>query len=177
MIFENEYTTIHPECCGAPFAVPTPVYQRWRRDHTWWHCPHCGSRRHFLGKSEAQQRIEHLDRQLNNERSRREQAQRRADENSRKYKRMRHRIQHGVCPDCNRTFQNLARHMTTEHPEIDQRHRVRHLRLAFGMTQEQLAEEIGLGPFKAPQISRFENGRRVNNYVQNCVDHWLEQQA
>jgi hypothetical protein len=29
----------------------------------------------------------------------------------------RNRIAHGVCPCCNRTFANIARHMTSKHPE------------------------------------------------------------
>jgi len=29
---------------------------------------------------------------------------------------IKNRVGHGVCPCCNRTFQNLHRHMTTEHP-------------------------------------------------------------
>lgn len=31
--------------------------------------------------------------------------------------RLRKRVQNGVCPCCNRTFQNLARHMAIKHPE------------------------------------------------------------
>lgn len=30
------------------------------------------------------------------------------------------RINHGVCPCCNRTFENLARHMKSKHPNIAQ---------------------------------------------------------
>jgi len=29
------------------------------------------------------------------------------------------RVQHGVCPCCNRTFSNLASHMKTKHPEFE----------------------------------------------------------
>lgn len=35
----------------------------------------------------------------------------------RKCRRMTKRIHAGVCPCCNRTFSNLARHMQTKHPE------------------------------------------------------------
>jgi hypothetical protein len=35
----------------------------------------------------------------------------------RKTKRIEKRIHAGVCPCCNRTFQNLARHMNTKHPD------------------------------------------------------------
>lgn len=31
----------------------------------------------------------------------------------------RKRIAAGVCPDCNRTFQNMARHMASKHPAHD----------------------------------------------------------
>lgn len=30
---------------------------------------------------------------------------------------MKNRISKGVCPCCNRTFENLARHMNTQHPD------------------------------------------------------------
>jgi hypothetical protein len=33
--------------------------------------------------------------------------------------RMANRIKHGVCPCCNRTFLNLQRHMTTQHPSFN----------------------------------------------------------
>lgn len=33
--------------------------------------------------------------------------------------RMKNRVKHGVCPCCNRTFADLARHMATKHPDID----------------------------------------------------------
>lgn len=32
--------------------------------------------------------------------------------------RLRNRIKAGVCPRCNRTFQNLQRHMAGQHPEF-----------------------------------------------------------
>lgn len=32
---------------------------------------------------------------------------------------MRNRVAKGVCPCCNRTFLDLARHMATKHPDID----------------------------------------------------------
>lgn len=31
--------------------------------------------------------------------------------------RIKNRVQHGVCPCCNRTFQDLARHMAGQHPD------------------------------------------------------------
>lgn len=37
-----------------------------------------------------------------------------------KLARMTKRISHGVCPCCNRTFENLARHMKQKHPNVVQ---------------------------------------------------------
>jgi Fe-S oxidoreductase len=31
--------------------------------------------------------------------------------------RIKTRVANGVCPHCNRTFQNLARHMASQHPD------------------------------------------------------------
>lgn len=33
--------------------------------------------------------------------------------------RLKNRAKAGLCPCCNRSFQNLARHMTTKHPKFD----------------------------------------------------------
>lgn len=32
--------------------------------------------------------------------------------------RVKNRVKHGLCPCCNRTFQNVARHMKTKHPDF-----------------------------------------------------------
>lgn len=32
--------------------------------------------------------------------------------------RLKNRAAHGVCPCCNRTFQQLARHMSAKHPDF-----------------------------------------------------------
>lgn len=61
MILENEFTLIHPECCGAPFAVPVVTYNRWCRDNTAWYCPYCGTRRSF---NEAEVRLMQLELEL-----------------------------------------------------------------------------------------------------------------
>jgi len=111
------YETITPECCNAPFLVQGSVYHRWLRDKTWWHCPHCGSRRQFLGDS-AEQKIKRLEQE-------RDAARRRAEDerNSRiavqgHLTRAKKRAAAGVCACCKRTFSNVERHMKTKHPEF-----------------------------------------------------------
>jgi DNA repair exonuclease SbcCD ATPase subunit len=77
---------------------------------------------------------ETVQQKLDRERERREAAERRAqasrdllaaEERSHSatrghLTRVKKRTAHGVCPCCNRTFQNVARHMESKHPEFVQ---------------------------------------------------------
>lgn len=101
--------------CGITFAIPRHLYRDLVESKRTWHCPN-GHPRHFIGKTEA----EKLKDELARERQRREMAEseaameaKRATKAEKKLK----RVQNGVCPCCNRTFQNLGRHMATKHPE------------------------------------------------------------
>ncbi|WP_159103999.1 hypothetical protein [Rhodopseudomonas sp. B29] len=49
-------------------------------------------------------------------RDQREAAERRAAAARGQVTKIKNRVGHGVCPCCNRTFANLARHMAGEHP-------------------------------------------------------------
>ena len=60
---------------------------------------------------------------------------------SKAHKRMRERVMNGVCPCCNRTFQNLREHMKSEHADFGTVQTLAALRQAFGMTQEAVAKE------------------------------------
>jgi hypothetical protein len=48
----------------------------------------------------------------------REAANRRAAAARGRVTKIKNRVGHGVCPCCNRTFENLARHMTSQHPSF-----------------------------------------------------------
>lgn len=75
-----------------------------------------------------------------------------------------------MCPCCNRTFQNLLRHMQTEHQgELT----LRAFREAFGMTQGALAQEIGVSQ---AHISAAERGKSVAQYAQWAIDSWMARQ-
>jgi hypothetical protein len=117
--------------CGIPHAVPTELHDYQLRQHRDGktfsiYCP--------LGHTyipSGQSRSAQLEEQLERERRRagrlaaeRDQvaaslrAQRGATTRARNQRdRDRQRIAAGVCPCCNRTFQNLARHMAGQHPE------------------------------------------------------------
>ena len=109
--------------CGVEFA--SPVIIKRRDDGDWFYCPN-GHTQHFTKTTEAELREE-----LQREKNRRESAERDAEWNlanaknariaatkaQNKLKKIETRVNAGVCPHCNRTFQQLARHMECKHPK------------------------------------------------------------
>ena len=97
-----------------------------RRDHRTWYCPN-GHPRHYPGESDiekAQRLQREAERVAEAHRMMRESEARRrasAEHRLRAQKgvttKLRKRIAAGACPCCKRSFQNLARHMQTKHPE------------------------------------------------------------
>ena len=119
--------------CQVPFALPADLVRRAREDtEVWYYCPN-GHRQHYEEDEAAR-----LRRKLAAEKSARERAeasrdaaradavhqgdQRRAAERQvTAYKgtvtRMRKRAGAGLCQECQRSFENVARHMKAKHPE------------------------------------------------------------
>ena len=127
--FTTTCTTTHVlvECCHctALTGLPRRLYERcYDNEDGSFYCCQCGTKQGwgegFGGSSKLQK-----------ERRRREQADARARaaldqaeaaERSRRavkghLTRTKKRIAGGVCPCCNRSFQNLARHMAGQHPD------------------------------------------------------------
>lgn len=114
------------ECgvCGVTFGLSKGFANARRNDHETWCCPN-GHNWSWSGESET----ETLRRQLSNERDRvaRERANRDQAEASlratkgvvTKQKKKLARVAAGVCPCCNRSFQDLGRHMETKHPGFE----------------------------------------------------------
>ncbi|HWM26563.1 MAG TPA: hypothetical protein VNP98_17230 [Chthoniobacterales bacterium] len=114
--------------CGIVFGVPDDWYQKRREDHGNWHCPN-GHIRRFICKSDAEIARDERDRALRDaefQRSMRESAEANlasarhkvaAERGAKtKLRKKLDRVSQGVCPCCNRTFQNLRRHIATKHP-------------------------------------------------------------
>ena len=112
--------------CGIEFAMPTQYLRGLRDDHRNFHCP-AGHVQHFKGQTEVerlQKEVEKKDKEL-------EYRQRRIDNLAKMHKDSEHRasalkgvitrtkkrIANGVCPCCKRSFDQLARHMKTQHPD------------------------------------------------------------
>lgn len=112
---------ITEECCacGVIYGLTTEYQERRRNDHKSFHCPN-GHPQSYLGESEAEKNARLLkEEQARHARTlQRENEERSAKEKSeRKLK----RVNAGVCHCCNRTFQQLARHMADKHPELVKR--------------------------------------------------------
>lgn len=62
------------------------------------------------------QRLAEWQDEARSEREKKEAAERRAAAARGQVTKIKNRVGHGVCPCCNRTFENLARHMNSKHP-------------------------------------------------------------
>lgn len=168
-----EFVTMTCGGCGVLFAFSRTYYEKRREDRKTWHCPN-GCVRHFTGQTEAEKLQQEVERQksiLDAERARAARVEQERDQVARAHNRMRSRVFNGVCPCCNRTFQNLMAHMKTEH-EGDLN--LSTLRQAFGMTQAQVAEEAGV---EAMHVSLHERGRPVAGWAKSSLDGWVDRQA
>ncbi len=110
--------------CGIVFAVPDHFDQVKRQHGSTFYCP---SRHPLVYKSEndelkrkvaqLQARNTHLADQRDAADRDRETARRSAAAYRGQVTRIRKRVGNGVCPCCNRTFANVARHMASRHPD------------------------------------------------------------
>lgn len=116
---EREYVvcTCGADGCDQEFAMSRRFYDKTRRTGQTWYCP-SGHPRAWTGETTeqklvaAQARSQHLQDQLIA-------AEAEAEQTRARLIRDRHRFANGVCPCCNRSFTNVARHMTTQHPNYD----------------------------------------------------------
>lgn len=121
------YTLVHCCTCGVAFAITETYERERRRDHLNFYCPN-GHPQHWPGKSD----LEQLREQVAAEQRRVQWATEQAERNARALVSAEHRLRatrgvvtkikrrvgKGVCPCCNRTFRDLARHMDGQHPEF-----------------------------------------------------------
>lgn len=103
--------------CGVLFAMTSDYRNNRRRKRDTFFCPN-GHSQHYVGKTdteklkEAQARETALRDQL-------AAATRDAELTRVALLRDRARFAAGACPCCNRTFENVRRHMSTQHPDYD----------------------------------------------------------
>ena len=169
--FNQTMTTMHCGKCGIAFAMTMEKYDRCHDYGEDWYCTngHC---RIFTENENTK-----LTNQLWAAQQETQRAQNRAIQaesltvrTSKQYYRIRDRVMAGVCPCCNRTFENLARHMQSKHPEFSPGQRLKAMRDAFGLIQAVLAEEMGVD---ASHISQFENNKSVTDWAKVNIEHWI----
>lgn len=121
----EKLSTLRCASCHILFAVPDGFEEARRNDHKVFFCP-VGHSNVFMGESEAEkfrrerdrlvQHIAQKDDEIVAERDRRETAERRMAAARGQVTKIKNRVGHGVCPCCNRTFENLHQHMNSKHP-------------------------------------------------------------
>lgn len=116
-------TLITETCCNCAvlFAIPKYLQDQLRDSHDKFYCPN-GHGQSYLSKSDAELANERADRlaaqvKMVGQRLERERKSHSATKG--KVTKLKNRIANGVCPCCNRTFANVARHMASQHPEFE----------------------------------------------------------
>lgn len=125
--FQYQLETVECANCCMTFAVAGQFIRDRRNDHKSFYCP-SGHSNYFSGPSEAEKlklELAQKERDLEWQRSRVSSLQRNKEyiENQlratkgvvTKAKKQLARVENGVCPQCNRTFANVARHMQSKH--------------------------------------------------------------
>ena len=124
IVISTELAPITCGCCGGTYAIAETYRQNAYNKAGSWHCPYCQCswgyseteidrlKKQIMAKeNEAQLLRQKADQFSNN--WRRENAARIVIE--RKLRKEQERIRNGVCPECHRTFDNVAQHMKSCH--------------------------------------------------------------
>lgn len=105
--------------CFINYAIPKDLHDRKQRDGGNWYCPNG----HSIVFTDPE--VKRLQRALNREQelamdrfNQLEQERRSHAATKGKLTKTRNRIAKGVCPCCNRSFTNVERHMSTQHPDF-----------------------------------------------------------
>lgn len=113
-------TLLQTKCwCGTPFAAPDSLVRAAWNDQKEIYCPHGHVCR--WSKSEAdklRERLAAVEGNLKYEQERVERERRQHAATKGQLTKERKRTSNGVCPCCNRSFVQLARHMKSQHPDF-----------------------------------------------------------
>lgn len=160
------------QCCNCHMVFGTTKrFELDRRnDRKTFYCPQGHPQAYTAGQDEASVLRREVERQKElreAEQARLARVEKEKGQLARAHMKMRTRVMNGVCPCCNRTFQNLLRHMQTEH---EGQLTLKSFREAYGMTQTALAHEIGV---KATYVSAHERGAYLPDHAKRAIDVWV----
>lgn len=119
MFVDHSTITCSKEGCGISFMVPSHWSQKRREDHKTFYCPN-GHSQWFPQESEEEKLRRERDRLKQNTaylEDRLKDKDRQVSAARGQVTRIKNRISAGVCPCCNRSFSNLAKHMAHMHKE------------------------------------------------------------
>lgn len=102
--------------CGILFGLAEDHQRELRKTGSRFYCPN-GHHMFYTAKADAEKRAEQAEAQLVAARDQAEAALREAEQLRSEAARQRQRIANGACPCCNRYFDNVRRHMATQHPD------------------------------------------------------------
>lgn len=130
---QTRETLVAERCasCGIYFGFPESFEAVKRRTGATFYCPN-GHPQVYPDKAMLETQLAELKKQVTRQIAERDQIQAQRDyyeqEATRKGRelktvrtaktRMENRVKHGVCPCCNRSFVQLARHMASKHPDF-----------------------------------------------------------
>lgn len=124
------FQTVECGCCGGVYALTSRFVDEKRAKGESWTCPYCEVGWGFK-ESAHKKEVRELKEKIERERRQREWAEQRAESARAREETVRRsraaikgqltktkkRVGRGVCPCCNRSFENLRRHMESKHPE------------------------------------------------------------
>lgn len=112
--------------CGCFHAIPKAMHDMALEEGGYWHCPNGHQRGYREGRHEREKvrlerdRLKQLVAQRDDElKAASEQARRLVAAARGEVTKLKKRAHAGVCPCCNRSFANMARHMKSQHPEFN----------------------------------------------------------
>lgn len=110
--------------CGIAFAIPEDFQRKVRRTSESFYCPE-GHQQYYPGGKSDEAKIKELENELRREsdnaefwRGQEAIQKRRVAAAKGRVTRIKNRIANGVCPCCNRHFENVERHMKNQHPDF-----------------------------------------------------------
>jgi len=117
----NTQVTLETEVCcncGVMFAMPAQMKQNFRTKGGDFYCP-SGHAQHYTVPVEVRlkKQLAEQTRTATLQAERAAAAERALKKSQAEGRRLLTRVHAGVCPCCNRTFKQLARHMAAKHPE------------------------------------------------------------
>lgn len=119
LAFNIEFESVECGECGTHFAMTALMLRNRREDGATFYCPLGHGR--LYRETEVQKLKRQLDQKekdLEWARAQRARSDKQVISMKGQVTKIKNRVGNGVCPCCNRTFQNLNRHMSHKHPEF-----------------------------------------------------------